>query len=94
MQRTKKDILEATAREAGIGISEADKIVMEFIRQINAAMIAGDSLEIRGWGRWSIKKRGRWIGRNPKSGDKILVHPKKSVRFKAGKLLNESVNKK
>ena len=51
------------------------------------------SIEIRGFGSFVIKNYGSYEGRNPKTGEKIKVRPKKLPFFKVGKDLREQVNK-
>lgn len=56
------------------------------------ALVEGDSIEIRGFGSFTVKQYGAYTGRNPKSGEKISVAPKKLPFFKVGKDLRERVD--
>ena len=56
------------------------------------ALARGESIEIRGFGSFVIKKYDSYEGRNPKTGKKIQVRPKKLPFFKVGKDLREKVN--
>ena len=56
------------------------------------ALAKGESIEIRGFGSFVIKKYDSYEGRNPKTGKKIKVKPKKLPFFKVGKDLREQVN--
>jgi integration host factor subunit beta len=56
------------------------------------ALAKGDNIEIRGFGSFSVKEYGTYYGRNPKTGEKIKVKPKKLPFFKVGKELKERVN--
>lgn len=51
-------------------------------------------IEIRGFGSFVVKKYGSYTGRNPKTGSKIQVEPKKLPFFKVGKELKVRVDKK
>lgn len=57
------------------------------------ALVRGESIEIRGFGSFVVKEYGSYEGRNPKTGKKIKVRPKKLPFFKVGKDLREKVNK-
>lgn len=52
-------------------------------------------VEIRSFGRWDIKKiKAKYSARNPKTGEKIYVPPKKKISFKMSKHLKDEINKK
>lgn len=59
---------------------------------MSEAMSSGDRVEIRGFCSFSIKEYNGYTARNPKTGKKVLVPPKKLPFFKAGKELKERVN--
>lgn len=56
------------------------------------ALAEGKRIEIRGLGTFRIKSRPAKIARNPKTGEKIKVPPKKVVHFKIGKVLKAKLN--
>jgi nucleoid DNA-binding protein len=56
------------------------------------SLLKDERIEIRGLGSFSIRNYKRYTGRNPKSGEKIPVKPKRSPFFKVGKELKEKVN--
>lgn len=61
---------------------------------IAAALKAGDSARVPGFGSFAVSERGARKGRNPATGESISIKASKGVRFKAGKDLKESVNTK
>ncbi|SNZ02785.1 integration host factor subunit beta [Persephonella hydrogeniphila] len=58
------------------------------------ALSEGEKIEIRGLGTFKVKSRPAKIARNPKTGEKIKVPPKKVVHFKIGKVLKAKLNSK
>jgi DNA-binding protein HU-beta len=79
---TKADIVERIALGTGITKLETEAIVEGFITSIIEALKSGKSIEIRGFGSYSIrKKRGR-MARNPKSGDKVFINEHFAPAFK------------
>ena len=94
MQRAKKYIVKAVSEILILKYDRVDRVITEFIRQLNTVLSNGDTIQIRGWGTWSIRSRGRWIGRNPKTGEKRLIKPRLRIKFKAGKILNAALNNK
>ena len=57
------------------------------------ALSAGDKVEIRGFGSFTLKKYKGYFGRNPKTGEKVEVKPKQLPVFRTGKDLRSRVNK-
>lgn len=79
--------------KAGLGGKEAEKVVDTFFGVLKETLSKGNRVEIRGFGSFTIKHYKPYIGRNPKTGEKINVSSKKLPFFKVGKALKESVNK-
>ncbi len=88
----KSELIEALAQDIGIPHREAAAITNTVIDTMTEALARGESIEIRGFGSFVIKQYGSYEGRNPKTGRKIKVSPKKLQFFKVGKDLREQVN--
>lgn len=88
----KSELIEALAEEIKVPIREAASITNTIIETMSEALAKGDSIEIRGFGSFVVKEYESYTGRNPKTGDKIKVSPKKLPFFKVGKELREKVN--
>ena len=89
----KSELIEALAQDIGIPHREAAAITNTVIDTMTEALARGESIEIRGFGSFVIKQYGSYEGRNPKTGRKIKVSPKKLPFFKVGKDLREQVNR-
>src|SRR5210317_1424735 len=89
----KSELIDALSQEINVPLREADSITNTILDSMVGALAAGDSIEIRGFGSFVVKKYGSYQGRNPKTGQKIMVPPKKLPFFKVGKELREIVNK-
>ena len=85
-------LLEALAEKINMPIREAGSITNTLIDTMTEALAKGDSIEIRGFGSFVVKEYNSYTGRNPKTGQKIKVSPKKLPFFKVGKELRERVN--
>ena len=90
----KSELIEALSRDIDVPHREAAAITNTIIETMTEALARGDSIEIRGFGSFVIKNYGTYEGRNPKTGEKIKVKPKKLPFFKVGKDLREQVNQK
>jgi integration host factor subunit beta len=88
----KVDLIQALKDSNNLTRSEAEKIVTLFFDKMAEALAKGDRVEIRGLCSFFVKKYGGYTGRNPKTGEKVKVAPKKLPFFKAGKELKDRVD--
>lgn len=88
---TKSDLIAQMARKLDIPSREASAIVSILLNKMTETLAEGRSIEIRGFGSFTVKEYEAYEGRNPKSGEKIKVQPKKLPVFKVGKELKERV---
>ena len=88
----KLDLILKLSREAKITKPEAAKIVQIFFDEIANALAAGDRVEIRGLWSFFVKKYKSYEGRNPKTGQKVKIKPKKLPFFKPGLELKSRLN--
>ena len=71
---------------------DVERIVATIFEEIIEAMAAGNRVELRGFGAFSVKKREARVGRNPRTGDSVEVEEKHVPFFKTGKLLRDRLN--
>ncbi len=90
----KMDLTVALKNEAELTKSEAAAVVDLFFNEMANALAKGDRVEIRGLCSLYVKKYKAYAGRNPKTGERVQVTPKKLPFFKIGKELKERVDHK
>ena len=74
--------------------SKAAKIVVDTVfDSMRESLEKGEGIEIRGFGSFVVRHYGSYKGRNPKTGRRVEVPPKRLPHFKVGKELKEMVNK-
>ncbi len=88
----KSELIEALAQDINVPHREAAAITNTVIDTMTEALAQGENIEIRGFGSFVIKNYDSYEGRNPKTGKKIKVRPKRLPFFKVGKDLRERVN--
>ncbi len=88
----KLELVEALREESGLNKSEAAVVVDMFFKEMASVLSKGDRVEIRGLCSFYVKKYKAYSGRNPKTGDKVKIKPKKLPFFKCGKELKERVD--
>lgn len=88
----KSELIAALAEELDMPAVKAAAILETILESMMATMERGENIEIRGFGSFTVKTYEPYIGRNPKTGEKIKVSPKKLPFFKVGKELKERVD--
>jgi integration host factor subunit beta len=90
----KSQLIKAFADQQDISLDESQAIVDTFFEEIKKALLSGDRVEIRGFGSFKIKEYEGYVGRNPSTGEKVNVRPKRLPFFKVGKSFREMLNSK
>ena len=88
----KSQLVTALAEELEFPIALSSGIVTTILDSMTDALAAGDNIEIRGFGSFTVRHYGSYIGRKPKTGEKIEVKPKKLPFFKVGLELKKAVD--
>ena len=88
----KSDLIDALSTKENLSEKNASEIVNLVFDGFTHTLMEGGRIEIRGFGSFSVREYGAYTGRNPKTGEKVPVVPKKSPFFKVGKELRERVN--
>lgn len=90
---TKSELIAQLAeRFPQLALRDADFAVKTVLDAMTQAMASGQRIEIRGFGSFSLSRRASRIGRNPKSGEQVMVPAKYVPHFKPGKDLRERVD--
>lgn len=88
----KSQLIEKMAHEAEISKSAATKALDAFMASIAESVLKnGDDVSLVGFGTFKVANRSARTGRNPQTGEKIEIKASRSVSFKPGKALKESV---
>ncbi len=87
-------ILRLAERNPHLYQRDVERIVSTIFDEIASALSRGDRVELRGFGSFSVKRRGPRMGRNPRTGDAVPVAEKFIPYFKTGKELMERINER
>ena len=88
----KLELISTLKNKVNISKVEAAKVVQIFFDNMADAMSRGERVEIRGLCSFFVKDYKSYTGRNPKTGEKVVIKPKKLPFFKSGKELKERVD--
>ena len=88
----KQELVAAMAAKAGLTKADAEKALSAFVETTKETLAKKESIQLIGFGTFSISARAARTGRNPQTGKEIQIAAKNVAKFKAGKSLGEAVN--
>ena len=92
---TRSDLVEElAARFVQLTQRDAEFAVKAILDAMSDALVRGHRIEIRGFGSFSVNHRQPRVGRNPRSGESVVIPEKRVPHFKPGKALRESVDQR
>ena len=89
---TKAELIDSLAKRHELPRPKAEEVVNGLLDDIVAALKNGDKVNISGFGTFSVSQRKGRTGRNPKTGETIEIAPSRAAKFKAGKILKDSLS--
>lgn len=88
----KNELISRIASETGLTKTDAAKAVDAFVSSISSALKSGGEVRLVGFGTFAVSKRSATTGRNPRTGQSIKIPARNQPKFRAGKVLVDSVN--
>lgn len=88
----KLELISTLKDRANLTKSEAADVIKIFFDSLSESFVKGERVEIRGLCSFHIKEYKSYVGRNPKTGQKVDIPPKRLPFFKCGKELKERVD--
>ena len=90
---TKSQLIQTLANaNPHLYLRDIERIVNTIFDEITEALAAGNRVELRGFGTFSLRQRGARTGRNPRTGEAVAVPEKALPFFKTGKELRDRLN--
>lgn len=92
---TKSELIEKiAAKNPHLMLKDVERVVTVVLDRITNTLAAGDRVEFRGFGAFSVRTRSPRVAKNPRTGEQVKVDERNIPHFKTGKQLFELLNKK
>ncbi|NDV01552.1 integration host factor subunit alpha [Pseudoroseicyclus tamaricis] len=88
---TRMDLAEAVHNEVGLSRNESAQMVETVLGHISDALVEGESVKISSFGTFSVRDKAARVGRNPKTGEEVPIHPRRVLTFRASHLMKDRV---
>ena len=94
MALTKNVIVEQIQNSLGFPKNQSVEITESLLEIIKASLESGDDVLVSGFGKFCVKEKAERKGRNPATGDDLMLKPRRVVTFKCSGKLRDKVNGK
>ncbi len=90
---TRSDMAESIQRRVGLSKAESADFVEAIVKEISAALVAGENVKISGFGSFILSEKAERLGRNPKTGVEAKIPARKVLSFKASQSFKDEIIK-
>jgi integration host factor subunit alpha len=91
---TKADIARAISQKTDHTVAQSANLVDTLFDIIKETLESGEDVLISGFGKWSVRAKRERRGRNPQTGEDMMLAPRKVVKFKCPSVLKDKLNRK
>ena len=88
---TRMDLSEAVYREVGLSRNESAELVESVLQHMSDALVKGETVKISSFGTFNVRNKSARIGRNPKTGEEVPIHPRRVLTFRPSHLMKDRV---
>ncbi len=89
---TRAHLAESIYTQVGLSRNESADLLEMVLERMSSTLEAGESFKISGFGTFSVRQKGRRIGRNPKTGVEVPILPRRVLVFRPSQVLKAHVN--
>ena len=89
---TRAQLAERIYTQVGLSRNESADLLESVLKCLTTSLETGESVKISGFGTFSVRQKGRRIGRNPKTGVEVPILPRRVLVFRPSQVLKAHVN--
>lgn len=89
---TRAHLAENIYTQVGLSRNESANLLETVLSRISSALEGGESVKISGFGTFSVRQKGRRVGRNPKTGVEVPIAPRRVLVFRPSQVLKAKIN--
>ena len=88
---TRMDLADAVHSEVGLSRNDSAELVEAVLAHISDALVSGEAVKISSFGTFSVREKAARVGRNPKTGEEVPIHPRRVLTFRSSHLMKDRV---
>ena len=91
---TRADLANMIVNTVGLSRSESADIVETVLSEVSDALVAGSSVKLSSFGSFTLRNKRARMGRNPKTGEEVLITPRRVLSFRPSHVMKDKINKR
>lgn len=91
---TRADLAELIVREIGLSRNESADIVEAVLATVSNALVSGENVKLSSFGSFTLRDKRARIGRNPKTGQEVMITPRRVLSFRPSHVLKDRINRR
>ena len=88
---TRMDLADAVHSQVGLSRNESADLVESVLEHVADALVSGEAVKISSFGTFSVREKAARVGRNPKTGEEVPIHPRRVLTFRPSHLIKDRV---
>ncbi|NAZ37045.1 integration host factor subunit alpha [Rubellimicrobium sp. CFH 75288] len=88
---TRMELADAVHREVGLSRNDSAALVESILAHISDALVRGETVKISSFGTFMVRDKAARVGRNPKTGEEVPIHPRRVLTFRSSQQMRERV---
>ena len=88
---TRMDLADAVHARVGLSRNESAQLVETVLAEISDSLVRGETVKISSFGTFSVREKAARVGRNPKTGEEVPIHPRRVLTFRSSHLMKDRV---
>jgi len=88
---TRMDLADAVHGQVGLSRNESAELVESVLTHVSDALVSGETVKISSFGTFSVRDKAARVGRNPKTGQEVPIHPRRVLTFRPSHLMKDRV---
>jgi integration host factor subunit alpha len=89
---TRVELYDAVYRKVRLSRSESSALVELVLKEISDSVARGETVKLSSFGTFTVRLKGKRMGRNPKTGVEVPISPRRVVAFKASAIMKQQIN--
>lgn len=89
---TRAHLGEMVYQEVGLSRNESTELLEAVLAEVSNALSRGEAVKVSSFGSFSVRQKGQRIGRNPKTGEEVLILPRKVLVFRPSQVMKDRIN--
>ena len=89
---TRVELCEVVYQKVGLSRTESSAFVELVLKEISDCLEKGETVKLASFGSFMVRKKGRRLGRNPKTGIEVPISPRRVVVFKPSAIMKQQIN--